>query len=67
VKVTVVTASGVTPSDAKICMVAVHVPVWTDAGSKFWIGNVVGVVLMLTGKGPCMVKTDRSGCWKVIR
>jgi hypothetical protein len=43
VKVNVVTASGVVPSDANTCSVAVHVPV-APAGIRFWNATVLAVV-----------------------
>lgn len=64
-KVNVLTASGVTPSEAKICICAVHEPVCADEGISSCENSVLGLVLMLAGL-LVMVKTDRSGCWKVI-
>lgn len=48
-KVNVVTPSGVTPSDANTCNVAVHVPV-TPAGTRLLNDTVLAIVLMVVWK-----------------
>lgn len=48
-KVNVVTPSGVTPSTANICSVAVHVPV-TPAGSRLLNDTALGVVVIVVWK-----------------
>ena len=47
--VSVVTPSGVTPSDAKTCMVAVHVPAGELVGISCENDTAVGVVLIADG------------------
>jgi len=49
VKVSVVTASGVTPSAANTCSVAVHVPV-APAGIKLLNDTALGVVVIVVWK-----------------
>lgn len=63
--VTAVTASGVAPSAAKICMFAVHVPVCTPAGSSCVYDSVLGFVSTLAVV-ETMFNTERSGCCSVI-
>lgn len=64
--VTAVTASGVAPSAANICICAVHVPACTPvAGISCVYASVLGLVVALAVV-ETMLSTDRSGCCSVI-